>query len=211
LRSRTKFRTAAGILDELMAGIAGWWGSDRLGRIQFGRLDAPSGTGLVTLRQTDILDLEMLAMPDLVDPPPWRRRVTWGRNWTVQTSGLAANVMAERKAFLAEAFRVAIDADEALRQIFREATDPPPIPGLFRDAGAAKIEAQRLRVLCGAVQLLRRRLFRIVCKLKPVLIEPGQPIVVDDPRHGLAGGVSMVVVLHRFDCDRSRVTMHAMA
>ncbi|HEX7048601.1 MAG TPA: hypothetical protein VF188_00180 [Longimicrobiales bacterium] len=199
-------RTLAGVLDDLLGGIAGWWGPNRLGQIQVGRLDAPSGTGQVTLTADDILDLELLPLPESINPPNWRRRVAWGINWTVQTEGLAAAVDDERRAYLAEPFRVAPDFDESIKQIYPGATDPAPTPGLFRDAGAAKGEAARLRELFG----VPRRRFRVVCKLKPALVEPGQMVALDDHRYGLAGGVLGAVTGHRIDCDRNQVTLEVL-
>lgn len=204
----TEVRTIAGVLDELLAGISGWWGADRRGRIQFGRVDAPAGAGVLTLSPVEVLDLEMMPPPASVDPANWRRRVAWGRNWTVQTSGLAASVSAERKAFLAEPFRVAENPDPAIRERYFEAKDPPPVPGLFRDKAAAEAEAMRLRQLFGTPRFR----FRVVTKLKPALVEPGQIIGLMDTRHGLSpfNPWPAVVLSHRIDADRNRVILEVM-
>jgi len=191
------------VLDRLMAVIGGWWSTGRLGRIQVGRVDAPGENPVAHLTTVEILSLDKVAGPPSINPPNWRRRVEYQRNWTVQTSDLAGSVTAARRAFLAEVARVSTAFDTAVSLRYLTATDPPPVPGLYQNQADADAEAGRLLSLFKT----ERQLFRVTVKLIGYLIEPGATVKITWPRHGLANGVHARVIGSRIDGDRNETVL----
>ncbi len=198
-------RSLPDVLDELMAGIAGWWGASRLGQIQVGRVAAPDlAQSVARLTTVEIIDLQRLEPPASVNPPNWRRRVEYQRNWTVQETDLAATVTAARRGFLAEHARIAPPAvDSSIQITYRQATDPPPLPGLFAASADAGAEAARLLALYG----VPRMAFAVLVKLVGFRREIGETVEIVYPRHGLDNGAAAYVLGHRLDADRNEAVL----
>jgi hypothetical protein len=126
----------------------------------------PGGaTPVLSLDDTTIVTIDPDNLPDTIDPPPWRIRLAWDRNWTVMTSGLAGATPASTVTWLAAGFRtVSAGASAvALLQVTRP-SDPPVIgqDGSLSDfvVGGTNIQlvANDLISLWG----LKRRLYSIV-------------------------------------------------
>ena len=195
--------TVAEFLDRLLRGIGGWWGTGREGRIGCGRLVPATGDPQYAFGPNQILRLERLDLPETISPPNWRRRVAWGRNWTVQTSDIAGGVTAARRAFLAEAYRVATAADAAVKAKHLLATDPDPVEGLFVNQADAEGEANRLL----GIYSPDRQLLRATLKLPAFLVELGAKVKLSWPRYGLANGKLGVAVGQGFNGARNEVQL----
>jgi hypothetical protein len=195
--------TVAQIMNQVLHGIGGWWAADRLGLIRVGRLQAPGGSKRMTLTVRELLAVQRLDLPENVSPPNWRRRVAWGRNWTVQPTDLAGSVTAARRAFLAEADRMAIAADTSVRIKHLLASDPDPVPGLFAEEAAAASEATRLLALHGA----DRQLFVARLKFIGYRLEFGDIVELVWPRYGLDAGVLATVAGIRIDTGKREVEL----
>jgi hypothetical protein len=89
----------------------------------------PGGaTPVLSLDDTTILTIVPDNLPNTVDPSPWRLRVAWDRNWTVETSSLAGATPPARVTWLSQPFRSvsAVASPSALLQMARP-SDPPVI------------------------------------------------------------------------------------
>src|SRR5215213_7440336 len=95
---------------DLMGGIGGWGGFRRDGLFEVGIFALPSGTPKNNYTDVDILEISREALPDGVWPPPYRYRVAYDRNWTVQERSNLASIAESRVAYLAEPYRVSISA-----------------------------------------------------------------------------------------------------
>lgn len=186
-------------LDRVFAGINAWWGCSRLGGIQCGRVDAPAAAVDASFDAVNILSLERLEPPESLSPPNWRRRVGYQPNYAVQTTDLAGAVTAERRQFLAQAFRVTAASREQVKSDYLRATDPDPLGNAFAFREDAEAEVRRLLDLWAA----RRALYRLTTKLKAYRLGIGRTVRVTDPRYGLAAGANAVIVGTRIDTERN--------
>lgn len=90
----TEDKTVKACLDELCASVGAWFGFDNLGKFWIKQLQAPDpAQAAVVIAQTVGSNIERLATADSDrGVPAWRVNIDYGRNWTVQTSGLAGSV-----------------------------------------------------------------------------------------------------------------------
>jgi hypothetical protein len=189
------------VLDELVNSIGAFYGFNRAGLFVAGLFTAPSGSAPVaaTFGSSEILEIE--ALP--TELPPWRQRVGYERNWTVQAGDtLAGSVTEARKTYLAEEQRLAVASDESIRTKYLLAPDPEPWPTLLLDQAAALSEANRLLALYGQ----RREMYRVTVKTQPYKLELGDQVSVTYDRFGLAARLFRVVGLEE-RAEVNRVTM----
>lgn len=192
---------AAG-LDTLFGGIGAWWGPNRLGSIECGRLDAPATTATAKFTTKDILDYALAPLPEAVDPPLWRINVGGQPNWTVQDTDLAGSVSAARRVFLGQAYRYGSWSDINIPLTFLRAQDVA-VPGLFANLADAAAEAVRLGNLWGK----QRSLLRIRTKLQGYLRRLGETVNVDLPIAPLSGGRNAVVVGQAIDAAANEAVL----
>lgn len=206
--------TTADAIADLMSGIGGWGGFRRNGTFEIGLFRGPSSTPSAIYDRIDIIEIAREQLPDAYSPPPWRYRVAWGRNWTVQTDltidPTATNgITAERAAFVQEQFRT-VTTDAAAGRLIRtnhpRAQDPEVVGAFFRDQSAAQAEADRRLALFGSSS---RSLYRIVIKSHPFVHEIGETISVSFPRWDLKQGRNLVIVSLTEDTDQNQVELRA--
>lgn len=142
----TDEKTARAALDDLVGSVGGWWGFDRLGRFQLGRLTAPSGTPAATFGDLEIVgQIERQAASDQGGGiPAWRVFLDYGVNWTVQTGDqVAGSVTAARRAWLEKSTRRVEATRPAIKTKHLGATELER-SSLIVFAAAATAEAGRL-------------------------------------------------------------------
>lgn len=183
---------ASVVMDEIMAGINGWWAENRFGRIEVGLIALPASTPRATLRLKDIFELERVALPESMDPPMWRVRVGYGRNWTpMDITQIGTSIVSgdpARYAFLTEEFRFVTVEDVTIKQRNLRAQELT----LF-SAYAEEADGQALAEMLFEIYSVPRRLARLRTKRQGLKLPLGGTIAVDYPRYGLAGGVNVVV------------------
>jgi hypothetical protein len=184
---------AAQVMDELMAGINGWWAENRQGRIEVGLIALPAAVPRASLRAKDILEIERLALPDSFDPPIWRIRVGYARNWTpmdvTQIGSAIVSGNPARYAFLTEAFRFVTKEDVTILTRNLRAQE-----FTLLSAYANEADALALADLLFALYAAPRRLARLRTKRQGLKLPLGGTIAIDYPRYGLAGGTNAVLV-----------------
>lgn len=176
-------QTVAAAVGQLMAGIGGWGGSRRSGKFEVRRFTGPSGTAVGSYSRIDVVDVQTLPMPKELQPPPYRIRVGYERNWTVQTD-LAGSITAARRAFLEQDLRFASDESAAIALDFPPGHELTEADTYFRDEVDALAEATRHLTLWGAP----RRALYVIKLARPYTHELGDVIEVDFPRFDLDGG-----------------------
>jgi hypothetical protein len=186
--------TASGLMDAIMAGINGWWAENRFGRIEVGLVALPLAMPRATLRTKDIFDIERLSLPDAMDPPLWRVRVGYGRNWSpMDITQIGSSIVSgnpTRYAFLTEEFRFVTVEDVTIktgRNIRAQEFT------LF-SAYESEADAQALADALFELYSVQRRLVRVRTKRQGLKLPLGGTIAIDYPRYGLSGGTNVVLV-----------------
>src|SRR5205085_527107 len=114
----------------IFAAIGGWYGANRFDLIDVGRLDLPGALARARLTIADITGLELLDTPDTINPPIWKVRVGFQRNWTPALNAIAGAVTDDRLAFLANEYRYGSFENPDLTVAHLRAQEIT-IPGLF--------------------------------------------------------------------------------
>lgn len=194
--------TVAQVVAELMAGVGGWGGFRRNGRFEVQVFKFPTGIPTGRYDRIDIIEIRREALPGDLSPPPWRWRVAWGRNWTVQTDvdGLSG-ITAARVAFLKEQSRLAEASSATIRADRPLAKDIDPLVSYFSQEGPALTEAQRLLSLYARSSAL----YRITMKAQAFVHDIGDVISVTYPRWDLGAGRLLRIVAISEDTDENSV------
>jgi hypothetical protein len=165
----------ADVVADIMGPIGGYGGTRRDSQtFELVLFRAPSGIPSASYSGIEIIDIKREALPSGIDPQPYRYRVAWGRNWTVQTD-LATSLTAARVAYLKEEFRLAEVSQLSIKIDHPLAQDPPIVSGLFRDEADARAQGELLLDLYG---LSDHSLYRFVIKSKPFVHRIGDLVEV---------------------------------
>jgi hypothetical protein len=200
-------KTLGEAVAEVLGGIDAFGGFGRDGIFNVGRIDVPNDANIAaTYREIDIFDIERLALPGNIDPPPWRLRLPYQRAWTVQTD-LAADAAPATVAFAEKPYRLAEASDSDVLVANPRARDPDPLKSFFSDQAAAAAEANRLLELYGLTTDTPRQMFRVVLAADAFRHNLGTTIKIYHSRHELSGGKSFVIVGTRDDVTSADETV----
>jgi hypothetical protein len=182
----------ADVVADIMGPIGGYGGTRRDSQtFEVVLFRAPTGIPSAPYSEIEIIDIKREPLPSGINPQPYRYRVAWGRNNTVQTDLAGSIIMSSRVAFLSEEYRLAEVSDASIKIDHPLAQDPPIVQGLFRDEAAAIAQATLLLNLYG---LSNYALYRIVLKSKPFVHRIGDLIRVTYPRWDLVAGRLLRIV-----------------
>lgn len=188
-------QSVADVLANIMGGIGGWAGFRRSGKLEAAIFIAPSGIPVAKLNRNGaagammIVDIKREPLPSALSPPPYRQRVAYQRNFTVQTD-LAGSVSAARKAFVAENFRLVESLSAAILVDYPFSQTPRTVEAYFTNQVDAQAEAARRLALYGSA----RSLYRIVINHEALRLNVGEVINVTFPRWDLSAGRLMTIV-----------------
>lgn len=183
--------TCADAIDAIARSVGAAWWVDTSGVFRIARLEAPSGTPVLTLTATDLKrPLEILPTADPNDGiPPYRVTVRWGRNYTVLTTDLATGVGDADRAAFAHEWREATAEDLNILTAYPLST-PLVIESLFTTEADAQDEADRVL----ALRAVQRDRHEVVVELNDETnaLDINQVIELVYPRFGLSvvGGES---------------------
>jgi hypothetical protein len=183
----------ASVIDRLANSVGAWWGLDRLGRYRIVQFTAPSGSPVATITANDMkkdsLVRVTLAKDGISNVPTWRTKVRYGKNYTVQTSGLAGAVSDDRRAFLAQEYREVVNESASVQTAHVLAVESV-YDTLMASASAAATEASRLQTLRGTL----RHCFDVTVPLNDdyATVDLNDLVTLTHPRYSLSAGV-----LHR--------------
>lgn len=184
--------TVAAFVANVMSGVGGWGGHRLDGSFEVRRFEAPSGTPVQSFTRADMVgqDIQREPLPDAYDPPRSRWRVPYARNWTVQTTDIAAGVSAARRGFLAEQDRLAQTVSATILLDHPFAQDRDPVTGYFQNQSDAAAEAARLPALFKTT----RAIYRFPAPRRALRLDLGDVIQVTHPRFDLSQGRLMTIV-----------------
>lgn len=169
-------------------GYGNYFGFRRNGKMEIVRFEAPDGPPAMRFARTDILDLRRERLPDGLAPPPWRWRVGYGRNWTVQDD-VAGSVSDTTRAFLAEQQRFAVAQSQNTKTNHPFAQERE-IGGYLRDEADAEAEASRML----ALHSTSASLYRIQLDTRPFALDLGDVVEITFPRFDLTDGRLLRIV-----------------
>lgn len=181
--------TVGQVLDQLCAGLATWWGPDRLGRITGGQVSRPEELSPAWEITTAMIRDEPEDAGNAA-PPRWRFSVGYQALGRVMTGqDVAGSVSATDRAIWAQPYQVAPRQDTAILAAYPLAQDTTDLVSPFDAAGDADALALRLLEMHG----VPRRAWRVGLNRAGLAILPGEAVRLTWPRHGLANGRVLVV------------------
>lgn len=181
-------QNALNVLDELVKTFSGWYGFNRDGLFQLGRLDVPSGVPVLELFADDVAEFGLSVKSRSL--PVVTLRLGYKRNWTVQTDGLDSTVTPARKAELADIHQVVSATNPGIESTFKTALSPDAVSSLLVLQSDAQAEANRRAAMFNN---LRYR-YTLRCFTAPARIEQGQVIKLTYPRYGFNTGALALVI-----------------
>ncbi|MBE0629037.1 MAG: hypothetical protein IH603_05410 [Burkholderia vietnamiensis] len=190
------------VLDPLVTSVGGFWTFSRGGLLQLGRLDATTGSATIALTADDIRE-KMLSITAR-DLPIATLRLSYQKNWTVQTDGLAGAVSTANRALYGAPYMVSKYSDPSLFTAHKLAREPDVRETLLAFKSDADTEVARLQALFGVV----RTRYKASGYMAPLTLSLGDEISLDHPRFGFAGGGTAIVVGFEEEITKNRVTLH---
>lgn len=181
--------TVAETFSKLTKGTGGFCGFTRLGMLQAGVFTAPDGTPAGSYTDHEIISIDVETLPSSLDPPPWRQRIAYERNWTIINDPVAGVSVADpaRAAWLGTPYKVASTTDAQGTAILDDhllAQDPNVREAYFVLAVDALAEANRSLTLVNS----NYRLYRILLKIHPFTHDICQTARVTTNRFGFDAG-----------------------
>jgi hypothetical protein len=136
--------TGLQIVQDLLTSAGARLGTTRSGLLRPYLLQqtAPGQQAAVALTVDNTISVTPAALPSTLDPPPYRWRVGFNRNWTVQTSGLNASVDDARKVALSVSYETATWTDQEVQSTWLRPGDPAPLVTYLLDADQAQAVAE---------------------------------------------------------------------
>jgi hypothetical protein len=118
---------------------------------------------VLSLDDTTIVSIAAENLPSSIDPAPWRMRIAWDHNWTVETS-LAGAVTPAQVTWLSQAFRTAYaSAAPSALLLMARANDAPVIgaDGGICDTGVSGADVKAVAADSIALWGTKRRLYSV--------------------------------------------------
>ena len=184
---------ATDALDAVAGSVGAWWGINNAGVFRIKQFVAPTGSNVVSLVADDLLKpLNRVATKDQgAGIPIYRAIVRYAKNYTVQTTGLAAGVTAVRRPVLAADYLDATYTDASVQTAHLLA--PQTVEESFLTTAAdALAEATRRQVLRGT----RRDQFELLLRYTDVnaAVDLGDTLLLTHSRYSLTGGKQFRVI-----------------
>lgn len=191
-----------------MAGIGAWLGDTPLGKFTCGRIRMPDGSGNIgNLTELSMLDIQLIELPDPINPAIWRIGVEYARAWTVQTLAIdSINITEAQRNFVAQEARLALAANPDIKAFNLLARDHPPVASFFHE----EADAQEFADYLLAAFSITRRLGDIPLKATGLDVDIDDEVTLVTGRFGMAGGRSAVVFGHGFDAAANLLTVRVV-
>jgi hypothetical protein len=173
-----------------------------------------SPTIKAALDDRNIISITPIALPAGVSPPPYRMRVGYDDNYTVQTTGLSPLATAGRVQYLATPNSVVQANSPTLFSAISRPNDPPVITGSIVDhvtGYGALDEAQFVANQYIALWGVRRRLYGIeVPFIVGVTLEYGDVVSITTEIGDLAGTTLGQIVGYSYRSEDSSITLRIL-
>jgi hypothetical protein len=144
------------------------------------------------------------ALPTTVGPPPYRFRVGYQRNYTVQTeTDLLPTVSSDRVSYLANEYRYGGWSSTAVLNAYRRPNDPQPIPTALQ----SQTDAEAVAGVQGALWGTLRSLFDVTVPMAIGLPrELGDTIALSFPQTLVATAQPALIVGDQINSEDSTIT-----
>jgi len=186
------------VVDDIARSVGAWWASDADGVLRIKRLEAPSGSPVLSLTGADIVEGSLTRIP-MNDGglPAYRVTVRGVPNWTVQTSGLVGSVSSARRVRLEQPFQDAVATDSAVQTTYLLA---PEITVETRLSCLTAVQTEADRLL--ALYKVKRDRFEVRIHGPAAtlgLIDLGAVVNVTYARFGLNAGKLFRIIGYQLD------------
>jgi hypothetical protein len=190
----TEFITGEEFMEVLCTSCFASWRTDALGRIRVDRYKLPEQRSpSLSLDETNAVRVGALPLPQ---PPRWRQRVNYRRNWTQQTGAdLASSVSATDRQFYEAPWRTLTVTAPATQTRYPFAPDPAPLDTLFDEAADAEALADLLIDLFAP----DRALWAVSLRSLGLAVDLNGAVALSCPRYGLATPRTFIVRRRRID------------
>lgn len=191
------------VLDDLVASVGGFYAFTRAGLMYLGRLEAPSGTPVVSLTADDVVEDGVQLSRRIL--PAATLRLGYRRNHTPQPDGLADTVAEAKRAEYADVYTQIVTATNSPASIekWAGARKPAMIETHLADSGEAATEVARRAALYGVA----RHIYEVRCFAAPLTLKLGDVVRLTHPRFGFAAGKLAAVVGIRDEPTQHRATL----
>jgi len=192
-------------MTQMLSSIGAWWSVDREGLYRGAVLTDPSAeTPVHDFTMDNVRDLERINSNDPKSGlPSYRTIVRYDRNYTVQTSGLAADVRWDRRAEWAKEWHEAIVTSPGVQTAYLLSQEAV-YDSLLTDYADAAAEAARLQTL----RSVRRDRYTFVSAMdaETVLLDLGNYVRVTHDRFLLSAGQVFVIMGIEPDPEEGEIT-----
>lgn len=104
---------------------------------------------VLSFDDTNIVSIARTSLPATIDPPPWRMRLAYGRNWTVQEGiQLAGAAPPTQGTFAATAYRAAVGVGSNLNAVAARLNDPSVIGA---SGGSMELTSTRAQLIVNSM------------------------------------------------------------
>lgn len=170
--------SALRVVATLLRGVTAWGDFNRLDSFAVGQLKEPSSVIRAVFDATNLLDIERLTPPAVMNPPAWRHEVAYGFNYTV-SADVSILATEDQRSFMAEPWRIAAASNGAIA-VKHVGSQTFFTPGRFVAEADAQTEATRLSLLYENKAIYRLSTMDVAPEL-----DIGQSVQVTAPRFGL--------------------------
>lgn len=168
------------VLDRLINSIGGFYGFDRDGNFQVGRVELPTGTAAAEFDSTTIIEITRLAS----EVPSHQVRVNFNKNYRVMSeSDFDPSITAAKRDSLVREFSVTTATDANILTSYPNAS-ALIVDTLMATSAAASTEASRLLT----IYKTQRDVYRILVKTQPYVLKLNDVVKITFNRYNLASG-----------------------
>lgn len=167
----------------------------------------PGTTPAYAFTADNVVSLVPVALPAILMPPPYRLRVGYQHNYTVQTGDLSASATATQRAFIAAADRLASWSSGTVLLAYTRPSDPAPFGGALTVQGDAQAIADALGALWG----VRRRLFDMTLPMSiGISRDIGDVVQITYPLDDMANGQLGQIIGEQFRPNDATITFQVL-
>jgi hypothetical protein len=196
-------------VDRVLSALGGMLFPARDGTLHCLVLTAPAigATPAAVFTANDTVSITPATLPGSLWPPPYRIRVGYKHNYTVQASGLLGAATAAQKQFIAQADRYAGTISGTIQTSYARPNDHAPIGGALNAYVDALAVSQYLMRLWG----VRRRLYAVVVPVDiGITREIGDIVRLVWPMDDLGGGQLGTIVGDSFRSGDATLTLKVL-
>lgn len=181
----------------------------RDGKLQCFVLRALAGTETpaLTITTANCSSVSPVAMPAALDPPPYRVRVAWNHNWTIQNGDFDGIAAASRQQFVASPDTYAVAANASITAAYAQPNDLAPFGGAL----LVSTDADAVASAVGALWSTKRYLFDVTLPTSlAIALDIGSVVRLIWPMSVLRNGALGQIVGERYETGAPSITFRVL-